>query len=166
MSRKFIVVATLVLAGFVTSSAPAHAGSFIGKDGLPTDVFQREPANPVVDVECIARRATADAKMARTIARCDRVARRASDPFEQDACRNKAVKKDLRVTKGLTCGVTGGGKGGGGGVIYQYTCSGLMCSCVGDADCNDMYTNANCGDVTSCDTSGPEPACWCLKSLG
>lgn len=165
MSRKFIVVATLVLAGFVSSSAPAaHAATFI-KDGLPTGVFQREPAEPV-DVECVAKRATADAKMARTIARCDRVARRTADTFVQSACRNKAVKKNLRATAALTCGVVvGGGKGGSGGVVYQYTCSGLMCSCVGDADCNDMFTNANCGDVTSCNTSGPEPACWCLKAL-
>ena len=163
MSRKLIVVASLVLAGFVASSAPAaNAGTFI-KDGLPTDAFQREPASPI-DTECVAKRATADAKMARTIARCDRVARRTADSFVQSACRNKAVKKNLRSTKGLTCGLSGG-KGAGGGAIYLYTCSGLLCSCVGDADCNDMYSHANCGDVTSCDNSGPETACWCLKAL-
>ena len=166
MSRKFIVVAALVVAGFVASSpASAYAGTFIGKDGLPTDTLARQPVASPIDTQCVAQRATADAKMARNIARCDRIARRTSDPTQQEACRNKAVKKDLRATRALTCGVVVGGGKGGGGVIYQYTCSGLLCSCVGDADCNDMFTNANCGDVTSCDTSGPEAACWCLKSL-
>lgn len=54
---------------------------------------------------------------------------------------------------------------GHGGGLGLYSCSGLMCTCTGDVDCNDMFTNAGCGDVSKCDDSGPEPVCWCLKGL-
>ncbi|MEO6391914.1 MAG: hypothetical protein ABIP75_08695, partial [Pyrinomonadaceae bacterium] len=41
------------------------------------------------------------------------------------------------------------------------SCEGLLCTCTGDVDCNDMFTNYNCGDLAGCDERG----CWCLKSL-
>ena len=44
-----------------------------------------------------------------------------------------------------------------------YTCAGLECSCTGDVDCNDMFSDGVCGDVSSCDTSDPlNPKCECL----
>jgi hypothetical protein len=55
------------------------------------------------------------------------------------------------------------GHAGGGSSLYG--CSGMLCTCTGDADCTDMFTNAGCGDVTHCDNSGPEAVCWCLKGL-
>jgi hypothetical protein len=53
-------------------------------------------------------------------------------------------------------------RGGGGGGGQGFTCSGFFCTCTGDADCNDMFGSGKCGDITSCDTSGPEPVCSCL----
>jgi hypothetical protein len=161
MSRKFSVVAAIVVAGFVASSASfALAGTFVGTDGLSSDALGRQPVGNPIDVECVAKRATADARMVRNIARCDRIARRTNDLTQQDACRNKAVKQDLRTTSRLSCG----GGNGDGGVIYKYTCYGLLCSCVGDADCNDMFTRVSCS-ATGCDSTGPDAVCWCLKAL-
>lgn len=41
----------------------------------------------------------------------------------------------------------------------NYNCEGLMCTCTGDADCNDMFTKAGCGDIAVCDERG----CACLR---
>jgi hypothetical protein len=50
-----------------------------------------------------------------------------------------------------------------GGTRAGYTCSGLKCTCTGDDDCNDMFEDGVCGDVTSCDTTDPlNPKCECL----
>jgi hypothetical protein len=40
----------------------------------------------------------------------------------------------------------------------HFNCEGLLCTCSGDADCNDMFTNGGCGDIAACDERG----CWCL----
>jgi hypothetical protein len=40
----------------------------------------------------------------------------------------------------------------------NFNCEGLLCSCSGDVDCNDMFTNGHCGDIAGCDERG----CWCL----
>jgi hypothetical protein len=40
-----------------------------------------------------------------------------------------------------------------------FQCSGLACTCGGDADCNDMFSTGVCGDIASCDERG----CWCLR---
>jgi hypothetical protein len=51
----------------------------------------------------------------------------------------------------------------GGGTRAGYTCSGLKCTCTGDDDCNDMFSDGVCGDVSSCDTTNPlNPTCECL----
>ena len=43
-------------------------------------------------------------------------------------------------------------------------CSGLLCTCSGDEDCNDMFSSGECGDLSGCDTSDPEqPQCWCFS---
>lgn len=55
---------------------------------------------------------------------------------------------------------------GVGGVKTGYTCEGLRCDCVGDADCNDMFTNAGCGDVSSCNTdANGAVTCSCIKQV-
>jgi len=44
-----------------------------------------------------------------------------------------------------------------------YTCAGLRCTCSGDDDCNDMFGDGVCGDISSCDASDPlHPTCECL----
>ena len=48
----------------------------------------------------------------------------------------------------------GGGKGG-----LSYSCEGLQCTCTGDADCNDMFTDGVCGDIASCN----DDVCKCLR---
>ena len=46
----------------------------------------------------------------------------------------------------------------------NYNCDDpLVCSCNGDADCNDLFLSGKCGDVTSCDTV--EGTCRCFKHL-
>ncbi len=57
-------------------------------------------------------------------------------------------------------------KSTGGGPRLGYTCSGLMCTCTGDVDCNDMFGSGKCGDIASCDNSGPDPVCKCMITLG
>lgn len=42
----------------------------------------------------------------------------------------------------------------------NYTCSGLECTCTGDADCNDMFSSGKCGDISSCETT--TGVCKCL----
>ncbi|MCQ6275421.1 hypothetical protein JMM81_10665 [Bacillus sp. V3B] len=45
-----------------------------------------------------------------------------------------------------------------------YQCTGLKCSCVGDADCNDMFLSGKCGDVAQCwETPGGGVYCECLR---
>jgi hypothetical protein len=39
----------------------------------------------------------------------------------------------------------------------------LVCTCTGDADCNDLFVSGKCGDLTGCDTG--EGNCWCFKHL-
>lgn len=59
--------------------------------------------------------------------------------------------------------ISSGGLSGVGGVRTGYTCEGLRCDCVGDSDCNDMFTNAGCGDVSSCNTDANGVVrCSCL----
>lgn len=45
-----------------------------------------------------------------------------------------------------------------GNGVAKYECSGTVCACDGDEDCNDMFENAGCGSIASC-VNG---SCWCL----
>lgn len=45
------------------------------------------------------------------------------------------------------------------GTTNLVNCEGLLCTCTGDEDCNDMFLNHGCGDIAGCDERG----CWCLK---
>ena len=58
-------------------------------------------------------------------------------------------------------------KGGGGGrTSLGYACSGLRCTCTGDIDCNDMFSDGVCGDIATCDDTDPlNPHCECLVLL-
>lgn len=42
--------------------------------------------------------------------------------------------------------------------VSKYECSGAVCACEGDDDCNDMFENAGCGSIASCANG----SCWCL----
>ncbi len=44
-------------------------------------------------------------------------------------------------------------------VEAAYSCEGLLCTCHGDDDCNDMFLHAGCGDVSSC----TDADCSCLR---
>ena len=44
-----------------------------------------------------------------------------------------------------------------------YSCDGLICTCIGDEDCNDMFTSAGCGDISQCRSEGGFQYCWCLR---
>ena len=46
-----------------------------------------------------------------------------------------------------------------GGGRLNFNCEGLLCSCSGDEDCNDMFVRGGCGDIAVCDERG----CWCLR---
>lgn len=47
----------------------------------------------------------------------------------------------------------------GGQLSLGFTCKGLLCSCNGDNDCNDMFTSNVCGEFALCDETG----CYCLR---
>ncbi len=66
-------------------------------------------------------------------------------------------------TKLLKLKSPGGISGVGGIKTAGYSCDGLSCDCIGDADCNDMFTNAGCGDISSCNTdANGVVTCSCL----
>ena len=46
-----------------------------------------------------------------------------------------------------------------GGGRLNFNCEGILCTCSGDEDCNDMFTKAACGDIAVCDERG----CWCFR---
>lgn len=52
---------------------------------------------------------------------------------------------------------------GGGSPRAGYdNCSGLQCTCTGDAQCNEMFESGVCGDIATCEeTTG---VCKCLKA--
>lgn len=157
------VVASLLTTSLVLAGAPA-AHAFLGREPVPPigDVFERDPDRDVL-IACFARKSQADAKLARQLGRCGRLEKsRTEAGFDRTRCEKKAVRRHLVKTS----------KGGcptvvplPGGTVFKYSCDGLLCSCTGTADCNDMFTNAGCSDVASCDTSGSDEVCQCLKSL-
>jgi hypothetical protein len=53
----------------------------------------------------------------------------------------------------------------GPGGLHHYECSGLVCNCTGEADCNDMFGSGVCGDVAQCDNTTDPPTCWCFKAM-
>jgi hypothetical protein len=71
---------------------------------------------------------------------------------------NRATTGVLRI--GATTVIHGQGMGhlpAGGTALVN--CEGLLCTCTGDEDCNDMFLNHGCGDIAGCDERG----CWCLR---
>lgn len=71
----------------------------------------------------------------------------------------KTVSGKLRV--GLTSDIKGQklALARVGGVALNYNCEGILCTCTGDVDCNDMFTKEACGDIAACDERG----CWCFR---
>lgn len=48
--------------------------------------------------------------------------------------------------------------------LLEYQCDGLLCSCSGDTDCNDMFSSSECGDLSVCiDDIEGYPQCFCLR---
>ncbi|NOT37704.1 MAG: hypothetical protein HOP11_10045 [Saprospiraceae bacterium] len=44
-----------------------------------------------------------------------------------------------------------------GGGVQEYHCFSDGCICFGDVDCNNMFTNGECGDRAGCS----DGVCWC-----
>jgi len=157
------VVASLLATSLVLADAPsAHA--IRGLEPVPPigDVFERDPDRDVL-IACFARKSKADAKLARQLGRCGRLEKsRTEARFDLARCEKKAVRRHLVKTNKGGCPTPGTVPGG---TVRKYSCDGLLCSCTGTADCNDMFINAGCSDVASCDTSGSDEVCQCLKSL-
>jgi hypothetical protein len=63
------------------------------------------------------------------------------------------------VRIGLTSVIQTGGTHLPAGTTNLVECSGFLCTCTGDVDCNDMFVNHGCGDIAGCDERG----CWCLR---
>lgn len=156
------VVASLLTTALVLAGAPStHAVLDLKPVPLLPDVFERDPDRDTL-IACFAKKSKADAKLARQLGRCGRLEKsRTEARFDRSRCDKKAVRRHLVKTNKGACGIIGVGPG----VVYKYSCEGLLCSCTGTADCDDMFTTAGCSDVASCDTSGPEDKCQCLKSL-
>jgi len=47
--------------------------------------------------------------------------------------------------------------------VLAFTCSGLVCVCIGDADCNDMFSGSACGDIAYCSDLYGIPYCACMR---
>lgn len=157
-------LATLATSIMLATGPAAHAFDIRGdvRPDIDGGVFDPTPDRDE-DIACFAKKTSADAKLARKLVRCNRLEKtRSPADFSRRGCEKKALRRYVAKTTRGTCG-TGGG---GGGTTAKFTCEGLLCSCTGTVDCDDMFTTAGCGDVASCDTSGPEDKCSCLKSLG
>lgn len=48
-----------------------------------------------------------------------------------------------------------------GDQTMQYACSGNICACIGDEDCNRMFSGSTCGPIAVC----VDDVCACYKSL-
>ena len=45
-----------------------------------------------------------------------------------------------------------------------FECSGPICICSGDPDCNDMFGDGGpCHGDAYCDDTNPEPVCYCTR---
>lgn len=157
------VAASLLATSLVLAGAPtAHAVLDLRPVPPIGDVFERDPDRDVL-IACFGRKSKADAKFARQLGRCGRLEKsRTEAGFDRTRCEKKAVRRHLIKTTTGACTPVPPGPG----TVRKYSCDGLLCSCTGTTDCTDMFTNAGCGDVASCDTSGPEDKCQCLKAVG
>lgn len=45
-----------------------------------------------------------------------------------------------------------------------FECSGLLCICTGDADCNDLFSSGLCGDGICFEDGSGNVVCLCLRS--
>lgn len=61
------------------------------------------------------------------------------------------MTSDIRAQKLNLARISGG--------TLNYNCEGILCTCTGDDDCNDLFTNGGCGDIAMCDEQG----CWCFR---
>jgi len=61
------------------------------------------------------------------------------------------LTSDIKAQKLSLTRVSGG--------TLNFNCEGILCSCSGDDDCNDMFTRGGCGDIAACDERG----CWCFR---
>ncbi len=84
----------------------------------------------------------------------------------QESNNQSTANQPINNTKLLKPKLPGGIGGVGRVKTAGYSCEGLRCDCVGDADCNDMFTNAGCGDVSSCQTdANGVVTCSCIKQI-
>ena len=61
------------------------------------------------------------------------------------------MTSDIRTQKLALARISGG--------TLNYNCEGILCTCTGDEDCNNMFTKEACGDIAACDERG----CWCFR---
>jgi len=87
-------------------------------------------------------------------------------PAPYPACGTAAAQTSLSC-EASTCPAVIFRQAGGGSGRLSYTCSGGLCSCVGDADCNDMFSGNACkggfDDAVCYDVLGV-PVCWCKQA--
>lgn len=38
----------------------------------------------------------------------------------------------------------------GPAILPSMTCTGPLCGCIGDDDCNNMFSNGNCSNIAAC----------------
>jgi hypothetical protein len=164
MQIRFVLTAAIVLSGLIGSPAPAAHGASGRREGPKVTVSTVRDSAPapsldaevLEDLDCEAERATAQAKLAKRLAGCVRQDSRRSG-FDLRTCRDESFRKYLEATSGLSCD-------GASDVVGTYTCQGVLCTCHGD-DCEEMFEDAGCGDVVSCEMSGDEAVCSCLPPL-
>jgi hypothetical protein len=78
----------------------------------------------------------------------------------------KVGVKNNKVIFGSTSAINAGRSSGvikttSGGTSNNFTCSGLVCSCTGDTDCNDMFSSKVCGDLATCNLN--TGVCGCFR---
>ena len=49
------------------------------------------------------------------------------------------------------------------GVDNNFICSSTECACLGNSDCNDMFSSNKCSDIAVCYSSGNAVICICWK---
>ncbi len=125
-------------------------------------------AADVKALRCEAATVRKEATFLDCLARCEqrgenRAARGAR--FDRDACHATCEKRLDRAADRLSCAPTDGPTTAEalsliGTRTPQFTCGTLMCSCKGDADCNDMFSTNVCGPYAIC----IDNYCYCFRA--
>jgi hypothetical protein len=162
--RKLVTLATLLLAAYSFSITAAQKhGSIKRVEVTPKSVAGRGAKPYVID---LTRGGTAYELAKGLDYSRVRVRTSKGEQTISEVLGNRTIEGKLLL--GLTTDLRQLKLNLGASSTRQFNCDiPALCSCSGDADCNDLFSSGKCGDVAGCTIGQPgdAPKCWCLKKL-